>query len=106
MSYREDELSLQVRLMPEEAKRRITDAYIAAGCNMTAAAAELGYAWRTVYRWVDALDLEPVFKRLRERATKEGWHHTKSRQGGAPEGNTNGRGGLGLKHKRSSRTAA
>lgn len=98
--YHETELSLIVRLKPNEAKERIVKAYERAKCNRVEAAKLLGVASRTLYRWIDVLDLSVRLDGIKARAKREGWHHVHSRQGGAPEGNVNGRGGLGVKHVR------
>lgn len=98
--YRETELSLIVRLRPNEAARRIIKAYNASKCNLVETAKQLEVASRTLSRWIDVLDLSSRLDAIKARAKEEGWHHDHSRHGGAPEGNVNGSGGRGIKHVR------
>jgi len=84
MSFRETEMSLDVRANPGRAVGKIIKAYRKTGANLQAAAVLLGTTERTMHRWVIRLELTKELQRLKEAALKEGWHHDHSRHGGRP----------------------
>ena len=82
MSFKETEMSLEVRANPERATGKIIKAYRKTGANLQAAALLLGTTERTIHRWVIRLKLTDELRRLKAAALKEGWHHDHSRYGG------------------------
>ena len=91
MSFKETEMSLEVRANPERAKRRIIMEYRKTGANLNDVATRMETTERTIHRWVIRLKLTDELRRLKAAALKEGWHHDHSRHGGRPAAPSRGR---------------
>jgi hypothetical protein len=79
MGFHQKDLTLKIRLLPDEARQEITDAFVQARCHRTRAAEALGCTLGTLISWIDRLNLREAFKEIEERAKKEGWHHGRDR---------------------------
>ncbi len=86
MAYTKQEMTALIQVEPQEAKEQILAAYKKAKCSIHGAAEVLGCGERTVYRWMEMLNLTGAFAKMKQQALKEGWHHKNSRQGGRPVG--------------------
>jgi DNA-binding XRE family transcriptional regulator len=85
--YRKLELSTLVAANAREARARIVEAYMDAGCSRQDAAHALGVSKRTLARFVDSLELTAKLATLEAKALRDGWHH--GRLGGRPLGARN-----------------
>jgi hypothetical protein len=72
MSYREIELGYLSRHDPKEAKARILKAYEEHDANGLHTADAFGIAYRTFWRYVDALKLRDKLTQIQERSFKKG----------------------------------
>lgn len=74
--YRKIPLGSDVDFHPAEATQTILAAFRNAGANLRATAESLGVTERTLHRYVEALGIGRQLEDMRERAKREGWHHT------------------------------
>jgi len=61
-----------IDVQPDEARKRILEAYAECGLQQGDAAALLNVAESTLIRWVKRLNMGPQVEKLRERARKRG----------------------------------
>lgn len=79
MGFTQHDLTAKIRLMPEEARAELTNAFKDAKCSRTEAAKALGCTVQTFISWVTKAGLRAEFERIEKRAKKEGWHHGRNR---------------------------
>ena len=81
MSFVHHSLAEMIESKPEEATRKICEAYRAAFCHLADTAEVLGCGRATLFRWIAKLGIEKELKSIEKRSILEGWHH--GRLGGA-----------------------
>lgn len=79
MGFHQHDLTAMLRLMPKEARKKLTEAFRDSRCSRTAAAEKLGCTLGTFISWVNKAGLREEFARIEKRAKKEGWHHGRDR---------------------------
>jgi transposase len=72
VSYQKHPMASLIDVQPDEARKRILEAYAECGLQQGDAAAMLNVAESTLIRWVKRLAMGPQVEALRERARKKG----------------------------------